>query len=60
MSALPAVYGESVVMRILDKSGLMLGLGELGFQAGATNGSWEILLGKRDGRGAGDGPDGLG
>jgi len=31
VSALPATYGESVVMRILDKSSLLLGLGELGF-----------------------------
>ncbi|MCK5558820.1 MAG: type II/IV secretion system protein, partial [Candidatus Hydrogenedentes bacterium] len=31
VSALPGIYGESLVMRILDKSGLMLGLGELGF-----------------------------
>ena len=31
VSALPGTHGESVVMRILDKSSLMLGLGELGF-----------------------------
>ncbi|MCK4248209.1 MAG: type IV-A pilus assembly ATPase PilB [Candidatus Omnitrophica bacterium] len=31
VSALPANYGESVVLRILDKSSLMLGLAELGF-----------------------------
>jgi type II secretory ATPase GspE/PulE/Tfp pilus assembly ATPase PilB-like protein len=31
VSALPGIYGESMVMRILDKSGLMLGLAELGF-----------------------------
>ncbi len=31
VSALPGIYGESVVMRILDKSSLLLGLGELGF-----------------------------
>jgi type II secretory ATPase GspE/PulE/Tfp pilus assembly ATPase PilB-like protein len=31
VSALPGIYGESIVMRILDKSGLMLGLAELGF-----------------------------
>jgi len=43
VSALPAVYGESVVMRILDKSGLMLGLGQLGFCAQHQK-DWETLL----------------
>lgn len=31
VSTLPALYGESLVMRILDKSSFMLGLKELGF-----------------------------
>lgn len=31
VSSLPTAYGESVVMRVLDKSSLMLGLPELGF-----------------------------
>lgn len=31
VSTLPASHGESVVLRILDKSGLSLGLSELGF-----------------------------
>lgn len=31
VSALPGIHGESVVMRILDKSSLLLGLEELGF-----------------------------
>ncbi|MBU0534411.1 MAG: GspE/PulE family protein [Candidatus Omnitrophica bacterium] len=31
VSALPSIHGESIVMRILDKSSLLLGLGELGF-----------------------------
>lgn len=31
VSTLPSLYGESVVMRILDKSSFMLGLKELGF-----------------------------
>lgn len=31
VSTLPALYGESVVMRILDKSSFLLGLEELGF-----------------------------
>ena len=43
VSALPAVYGESVVMRILDKSGLMLGVGQLGFCAEHQH-TWETLL----------------
>ena len=43
VSALPAYYGESVVMRILDKSGLMLGLGQLGFCPEHQR-TWEGLL----------------
>lgn len=31
VSSLPTEFGESIVMRILDKEGLMLGLPELGF-----------------------------
>lgn len=31
VSALPTSYGESIVMRILDKASLMMGLPELGF-----------------------------
>jgi len=31
VSTLPAMYGESVVMRILDKSGFMVGLEDMGF-----------------------------
>ncbi len=43
VSALPAYYGESVVMRILDKSGLLLGLGQLGF-CPAHQRTWETLM----------------
>ena len=43
VSALPSCYGESVVMRILDKSGLMLGLGQLGFSPEDQR-MWEQLL----------------
>jgi type II secretory ATPase GspE/PulE/Tfp pilus assembly ATPase PilB-like protein len=43
VSALPASHGESMVMRILDKSGLMLGLGQLGF-APDDQRNWERLL----------------
>ena len=31
VSDIPTVHGESIVMRILDKSGVMLGISELGF-----------------------------
>jgi general secretion pathway protein E/type IV pilus assembly protein PilB len=31
VSTLPGIYGESVVMRILDKSSLLIGLEEIGF-----------------------------
>ncbi|MCA1901721.1 MAG: Flp pilus assembly complex ATPase component TadA [Candidatus Hydrogenedens sp.] len=43
VSALPAVFGESVVMRILDKSGLMLGLGQLGFSPQMQK-AWERTI----------------
>ncbi len=31
VSDVPSIWGESIVMRILDKSGVMLGISELGF-----------------------------
>ncbi len=31
VNTLPAIYGESVVMRILDQSSILLGLGDVGF-----------------------------
>jgi type IV pilus assembly protein PilB len=43
VSALPGIYGESVVMRILDKSGLMLGLAELGFTPD-DEATWERIV----------------
>jgi type II secretory ATPase GspE/PulE/Tfp pilus assembly ATPase PilB-like protein len=43
VNSLPACYGESIVMRILDKSGLMLGLGQLGFSPEDQR-TWEKLL----------------
>ncbi|MEA3305980.1 MAG: type II secretion system ATPase GspE, partial [Candidatus Omnitrophota bacterium] len=33
VSTLPAIYGESVVLRILDKSSYLLGLNDLGFDS---------------------------
>ncbi len=43
VSALPAFYGASIVMRILDKESLKLGLGQLGFSPDDQQ-TWEILL----------------
>ena len=34
VSSLPTVYGEKIVMRILDKSSILLELSDLGFEAG--------------------------
>lgn len=59
VSALPAVYGESMVMRILDKSGLMLGLGQLGFHPDDQR-TWESLLGNATGVILVTGPTGSG
>lgn len=59
VSALPASYGESVVMRILDKSGLMLGLGQLGF-APDDQLRWENLLDQATGVVLVTGPTGSG
>ncbi len=43
VSALPSYYGPSMVMRILDKEGLKLGLGQLGFSPDDQR-TWEGLL----------------
>lgn len=59
VSNLPANYGESVVMRILDKSGLVLGLGNLGFSAEDQQ-RWEELLGQSTGVALVTGPTGSG
>jgi len=59
VSALPAVNGESMVMRILDKSGLMLGLGQLGFSPDDQR-KWEVLLGHATGVILVTGPTGSG
>ncbi len=37
VSDLPTTHGESIVMRILDKSGVMLGISELGFMEDDQN-----------------------
>lgn len=59
VSALPASYGESIVMRILDKSGLMLGLGQLGFVPEDQR-TWERLLSHSTGVVLVTGPTGSG
>ena len=59
VSALPAYYGESVVMRILDKSGLMLGLGQLGFSPEDQR-EWEKLCTRGTGVVLVTGPTGSG
>ncbi len=59
VSALPARHGESMVMRILDKSGLMLGLGQLGFSPEDQK-AWEELLGHSTGVVLVTGPTGSG
>ena len=43
VSSLPAYYGASMVMRILDKESLKLGLGQLGFNPDDQQ-RWELLL----------------
>src|SRR3974377_2590994 len=48
VSCLPTNHGESIVMRILDKEGLRLGLGELGFFTDDQQ-TFEKLVGLPDG-----------
>jgi type IV pilus assembly protein PilB len=59
VSALPSVHGETIVMRILDKSGLMLGLGQLGFTPQDQQ-TWEALLALTNGVILVTGPTGSG
>ena len=59
VSALPSYYGESMVMRILDKSGLLLGLGQLGFSPEDQR-IWERILGHATGVVMVTGPTGSG
>jgi len=59
VSTLPGLFGESVVMRILDKSGLMMGLGELGF-APEDQANWEQILAESTGIAIVSGPTGSG
>jgi type II secretory ATPase GspE/PulE/Tfp pilus assembly ATPase PilB-like protein len=59
VSALPSYWGESVVMRLLDKSSLLLGLGQLGFSPEVQR-QWELLLGHATGVILVTGPTGSG
>jgi type IV pilus assembly protein PilB len=59
VSIIPTVHGESVVMRILDKSSLMLGLPELGFLSD-DQAKFEQLMGMPDGIILVTGPTGSG
>jgi len=59
VSTLPGLFGESVVMRILDKSGLMMGLGELGFDP-EDQARWEQILAESTGIAIVSGPTGSG
>ena len=59
VSSLPTVYGESIVMRILDKEGLRLGLPELGFFTD-DQAVFERIVGMADGIFLVTGPTGSG
>lgn len=59
VSTLPTAYGESIVMRVLDKSGLMLGLPELGFLSDDQE-EYERMIGMPDGMLLVTGPTGSG
>ncbi len=59
VSVLPTVYGESIVMRILDKEGLKLGLPELGFFSDDQS-TFEKIVGMPDGIFLVTGPTGSG
>ncbi|MFA6545045.1 MAG: ATPase, T2SS/T4P/T4SS family [Limisphaerales bacterium] len=59
VNSLPTVHGESIVMRILDKSGLKLGLTELGFLTDDQQ-TFERLIGLPDGILLVTGPTGSG
>jgi len=59
VSVLPTAYGESIVMRILDKEGLKLGLPQLGFFSD-DQAIFEKLIGLPDGVFLVTGPTGSG
>jgi general secretion pathway protein E/type IV pilus assembly protein PilB len=59
VSTLPTTHGESIVMRILDQSGLRLGLAELGF-FDDDQATFQRLIGSADGIILVTGPTGSG
>jgi type IV pilus assembly protein PilB len=59
VSSVPTNHGESIVMRILDKTGLRLGLSELGFMTDDQQ-TFERLIGLPDGIILVTGPTGSG
>ena len=59
VSSVPSNHGESIVMRILDKTALLLGLPELGFFSDDQQ-TFERLLGLPDGILLVTGPTGSG
>lgn len=59
VSSIPTVHGESIVMRILDKTALMLGLPDLGFLSD-DQGKFERLINLPDGILLVTGPTGSG
>jgi len=59
VSSIPSNHGESIVMRILDKEGLMLGLPQLGFMSDDQQ-TFERLIGLSDGIILVTGPTGSG
>ena len=59
VSSLPTVYGESIVMRILDKEGLNLGLPQLGFLSD-DQAAFERIISMPDGIFLVTGPTGSG
>jgi type IV pilus assembly protein PilB len=59
MATLPTIYGEKIVMRVLDKSSVVLGFAELGFDPGMQS-AYEALYTKPYGTILVSGPTGSG
>jgi len=59
MATLPTIYGEKIVMRVLDKSSVVLGFAELGFDSGMLD-NYETLYTKPYGTILVSGPTGSG
>ena len=59
MATLPTIYGEKIVMRVLDKSSVVLGFTDLGFDAGCSSGT-RVCTASRTARSWSAGPTGSG